>query len=370
MWRCHHVIDSEARRRTADTRAWIMDHRSLGLRTFIVAIALGFSGCTSGPWHDFPVPGPQALTWPLPPERARVVFLMQIRSHTDLFRSAGRWGWFGRLIAGEPDSALVRPYALALHPDGGLLVTDPGRRKVHFFDWTRRRYVAIGDRIQGGLPSPVGVAVLPDGRILVSDSRLARIKIFDVNGRPLGEFGADGLLGRPAGIAVVPDRREIYVVDVIRHRVVVFDFNGALLRSIGERGSGPGEFNFPTHIAATADGRLAVTDSLNFRVQVLEADGTFVREVGRLGDSPGRFSKPKGVAATRAGELIVVEGLYDRLEFFSAEGQLLLDIGRPGSGPGEFWLPAGLCLDRSTGRVFIADTFNQRVQVLQLLGHE
>jgi DNA-binding beta-propeller fold protein YncE len=41
-------------------------------------------------------------------------------------------------------------------------------------------------------------------------------------------------------------------------------------------------------------------------------------------------------------------------------------FGREGHGPGEFWLPAGLFID-PRGRIWVADSYNRRVQVFDYL---
>jgi len=307
------------------------------------------------------------MRWPPPLLPARVAHVMDIHEAKDLFATSGFWSGLKELATGAADSSLSKPYALALHPQGGLLVTDTGRAMAHYYCWSRQKYIPL--RLGHGqiLSSPVGIAALPDGRILVADSRRETVECFNSNGKPMPPFVAKGVLERPAGIAVNASSLEVYVADVTQHRVGVFDFQGRLTRWIGRRGLGPGEFNFPTHLAVGADGRLAVADSMNFRIQLLDDDGTLVREIGKLGDAPGQFSKPKGVAIDADGHIIVVEGLYDALQFFDGEGRLLLSLGGPGSGPGEFWLPAGLAVDRENGLLFVADSYNRRIQVFRLL---
>lgn len=341
------------------------------LRTLRLAAVLALpgllSGCATAPWRGFPARVDPHLAWPAQPTPARVAFVMQIHSHSDLFQLAGFWRSFGELIGGKPDSALERPYAVAIHPAGGLLVADPGRACVHFYDWTRRHYVAIGPARKGGLPQPVGVTGLPDGRILVSDSRLATVEAFDGDGRYLGPFCAATKLGRPAGLVSNPARGEVYLADAAAHCVRVFDLKGAALRTLGSRGNVPGKFNYPSHLALDAQGRLAVTDTLNFRVQILTPDGAPVTSIGQLGDAPGRFAKPKGVAVDPAGRIITVEGFFDALQFFDGQGRLLLSVGGSGHAPGEFWLPAGLCYDPGQRLLFVADSYNKRIQVFRLL---
>ena len=328
---------------------------------------LGLLACHAQPWRGFSTTVDAELVWPHAPEKPRIAYVTQIRRHQDLFTEGGGFRTFSRWITGQPDSAMVRPHALALHPSGGLLVSDPGRRMVHFFRWGRRRYLSIGPARPGGLPSPVGLAVLRDGRILVSDSRLGSIESFSKDGRYVGPFCSPDLFERPAGMGVSEERGEIYVADVTTHRVAVLDMKGRLTRWLGDRGAEEGKFNFPTHLEVGPGGMLAVTDTMNFRVQLFRPDGTFVRAVGRLGNAPGSFAKPKGVAMDAGGLLMVVEGLHDALQFFSAQGELLLSLGSPGSGPAEFWLPAGLCFDEMNGLLFVADGYNSRVQVFRML---
>ncbi|GAB4321325.1 MAG: 6-bladed beta-propeller [Candidatus Sumerlaeia bacterium] len=314
------------------------------------------------------------MVWPPPPETPRVAFVMEIRRSQDLFRERGVWAAVKAAVGGEPDTRLVRPSAVALHPLGGLLVADPGRRGVHWMWWARGRYRLLGEgrARSGGLPSPVGVAALPDGRILVSDSRLGMVLSFSPDGEELPPFAGPEAVQRPAGLAVAEAAAggsggEVFVADVLAHDVKVFDFSGRRLRTLGRYGGGQGEFNFPTHLVMGPDGLLYVTDSMNFRVQVLTPDGRFVRAVGTLGDAPGQFSKPKGVAVDETGRLIAVEGLYSVLVIFDGQGRLLMTLGGPGQDPGRFWLPAGVCVDRVQGLVFVADSYNSRVQVFRFL---
>jgi len=136
----------------------------------------------------------------------------------------------------------------------------------------------------------------------------------------------DGRLRRPAGVCV-DGRGRLLVADSQAHRIVLFDDQGRWLGQWGDaRGSEPGRFNGPTHLACAED-RVAVTDTLNY----------------------------------------VVESLFDHLLVYDREGRALLPIGGSGASPGRFQLPAGAWSD-GEDRIFIADMFNARVVVLRYLG--
>ena len=104
-------------------------------------------------------------------------------------------------------------------------------------------------------------------------------------------------------------------------------------------GNGPGEFNFPTHIAADRQGDLYVTDSMNSRIVRLDPEGRFKNQIGAQGDGPGHFSRPKGVAVDTFGHVYVMDAVFDNIQIFDREGQYLLALGELGSEPGQFWLP-------------------------------
>ena len=52
----------------------------------------------------------------------------------------------------------------------------------------------------------------------------------------------------------------VFVVNSLKNKVDVFDSSGRRLRSLGRRGSGPGEFKYPEHIWVATDGSVSVVD--------------------------------------------------------------------------------------------------------------
>jgi hypothetical protein len=72
----------------------------------------------------------------------------------------------------------------------------------------------------------------------------------------------------------------IYISDgYINSRVAKADKNGNWLKSWGDRGEKPGEFNTPHNIAADAQGNIYVADRFNRRIQVFDGEGNFLRAI-------------------------------------------------------------------------------------------
>lgn len=69
-------------------------------------------------------------------------------------------------------------------------------------------------------------------------------------------------------------------------------------------------------------------------------------------------------------KLFVLDTYNNRIQVFDLEGNYLRTIGKRGKGPGEFNAPEGFYLDSQNQRIYVADTRNLRLQILELEGKE
>ena len=313
-----------------------------------------------------PAQGEERLVWPYGPANPRVEFVKAFSRAEDLGISKGFFSRLKDFLFGEVESRIVRPMA-ATTVGKIIYVADPGVRGVHRFDVASGDYTLITARDDAPLPSPVGLARGDKGDVYVTDSKLAKVFVIRSGAKVAEPLRLQAKLMQPTGIAFDAASGRLYVVDTAQHRILVFARDGALTASIGQRGSGDGEFNFPTYLWRTPQGTLYVTDSLNFRIQIFDAQGKFVGKFGQQGEGTGEAARPKGVALDSYGHIYVVDALFHALQIFDDSGNLLLPIGERGQGRGEFWLPAGLFIDDDDS-IYIADSYNRRVQVLRYIG--
>ena len=223
-----------------------------------------------------------------------------------------------------------QPTSLALTADGQrLYMTDQSMGQVIWFDFKLGQAGRIASDV--GFAQPFGVALEP------SRQRLRQ--------RAPGAPGAGLQPGRPAPPRV---RRRGGAADRSghrrrsgswstwldgsfptsqNHRVLVYSLQGKLLRTIGTRGTAPGQFNFPAHLTVDRDGNLFVVDTLNFRVQVFDPEGNVFRFFGEAGESLGKFARPKGVAVDRRGIVYVVDAEMANVQMFNDRSQLLMSFG-------------------------------------------
>jgi DNA-binding beta-propeller fold protein YncE len=301
------------------------------------------------------------VLWPPPPAPARIAHMLNAARPSDLGVKVKGFTRFGNWLTGatKGNAPFGKPFGIAFDEADNLLMTDTANNVVCWLETATHRWHQW-NQIEGvRFNLPVAVAKV-GSTIWVADPGAREVVAFGVNGKLRFRI-RDGVV-HPAGLAI--RGRQVLVADSQQHLVLVFDLEGRRTGQIGGRGTGAGEFNFPTHLATDPQGRLYVTDSMNSRIQVFDHEGKFIRQIGSVGDSPGYFGRPKGVAVDGNGSVFVLDAMFDNLQIFDFEGRLLLSLGDSGSAPGEFWLPNGIAICRDQ-RIFIADSFNHRIQVLK-----
>lgn len=336
--------------------------RTIVMSMFLVCIGVT-AGCGRPQGMLFPQLDPPRV-WPPPPDTPRIKLLGILSDSRDL--NAGQSGMEVIKAAFRGPRPPVRfsgPHGLAVRNPGVLAIADPGGGSVHLIDLDSRSHHMVSGFGDQRFAAPVGAAWAGE-RLFVTDAQRHEVIELDSVGGFRQRFGSD-VLKRPVGIAYVPKRRQLYVVDGNAHHLTVFDLAGKLIKTIGQRGTAPGEFNFPTHICSAGD-RFLVADSGNFRVQLLDLDGHCVKTIGQKGDGAGDLSLPKGVAFDGDGHVYVIDAHFENIQIFDEVGQLLMAFGEEGSDPGKFSLPAGLAID-DQDRIWVADSGNHRVQVFEYM---
>jgi DNA-binding beta-propeller fold protein YncE len=186
--------------------------------------------------------------------------------------------------------------------------------------------------------------------------------VFSPDGEFLHAWG-EGAFGRAHGITIGPDDA-VYCVDDFDHTVKKFTTDGRLLLTLGVSGrgsetgattldfrtirrSGP-PFNFPTDLALGPGGDLYVTDGYgNARVHHFSAQGELLRSWGEPGSGPGQFQIPHGIAVDSAGRIYVADRENSRIQRFTLEGEYV-DEWRDLARPSEVWI-------HPQGTVYVAE---------------
>ena len=209
------------------------------------------------------------------------------------------------------------PWGIAVAPNGHTYIADHTTHQIHVFDEQRKHIRSFGQQGSGNgqLNSPIGIAVDADGLIYVCNYGNHRIEMFRTNGTFVKQFGV-GHLSHPWGVTV--NNKQVHVADSGNHRISIFTLEGQLIRTIGSRGSGPGQVNHPSAVAISTDGDMYVTDYNNHCVQVFNPDGVFQREFGK-----GLLNYPLDILLTADGHVLVANHGNNRVVIFNTTGQLI-----------------------------------------------
>jgi len=276
---------------------------------------------------------------------------------------------FTALLFGKRNPVPANPLTVLAYSESHFLFTDQGATTL--FEVKDK----LGDIPQSvgrsDLPfsALVGICAGPDESVFFADARLRSVFRIDKGARRLITVVDSNQLLQPAGIVFNPLTREIWVSDTKSHMLKVFSEGGELLRTIGSRGTGDGEFNFPGLMCIDNKGTVYVVDAMNFRIQMFNASGEFIGKFGEPGDASGYFARPKGIAVDSYGHIYISDALFHAVQVFDSTGVLLYRFGNQGHGNGEFWVPSGISID-SQNFIYVADTYNARIQIFQFIQKE
>ncbi len=286
------------------------------------------------------------------------------------------------------------PADVAVNGTGTLSVADTGNSRL-------RQVAPDGTVTTVTLPValllPAGVTIDAAGRRVIADTGRCVIRLVNADGTvaiTFGSAGACAFTDGPAGTArfkfprdvVADDAGNLYVADTGNFRVRKIDAQGTVttLAGSGAFGNTDGPaaaatFGLLSGIAVAPDGTVFVTDAVFHKLRKIAPDGTVstLAGTGTAGfkDGPAataQFFFPTGLSRDQAGNLDLTDTGNYLIRRLPPDGQVvtLAGTGLPGSMDGSgptasFYLPLGLAGD-SKGKVFVADTANHKIRVLQV----
>lgn len=198
----------------------------------------------------------------------------------------------------------------------------------------------------------------------------------------------DGRFRQVTDVAFGPEG-DIFISDgYINSRIAKADKDGNWIKSWGNRGTNPGEFNTPHNIAADAKGNVYVADRGNRRIQVFDSEGKFLRIITvdvpfdenarpAIGNKPDLKTyqqvqtfvpgAPWTVCITPPpNQVLYTSDAYPgRVYKLSLDGKVLGVLGQSGKQLKQFgWVHAIAC--PSENEIYVAELLNWRVQKLIL----
>lgn len=218
-----------------------------------------------------------------------------------------------------------------------------------------------------------GLHIGPDETLYCTDDGDHSVRKCTLDGKVLLTIGIPGkptpyMSGEPfhrcTHTALSP-RGDIYISDGYGNsRVHKYSPDGKLIKSWGESGTGPGEFNIPHNLCCDPDGWVYVADRENHRVQVFDGEGKYETEWHNLHRPCGMVMEVKRQPLCYIGEIgptmpvnREVPNIGPRISIVDHEGKLLSRFGAAHAGydrPDQFVAPHGMAVD-SRGDIYVGE---------------
>jgi len=226
---------------------------------------------------------------------------------------------------------------------------------------------------EGTFPRAHGLHIDANDLLYCTDDGGHVVRKCPTEGKVLLELGVPGkpspyMSGTPfhrcTHTALSP-RGDIYVSDGYGNaRVHKFSPDGKLLKSWGEPGTDPGQFNIVHNIVTDPEGWVYVADRENHRVQVFDQNGKYETQWGNMHRPCALYccrGKTPEFAIGELGPSMPVNRAHPnigpRISFVDEKGRLLARLGGedgPGLEPGRFVAPHGLAID-SRGDIYCGE---------------
>ncbi|BCA79343.1 hypothetical protein AOP6_1130 [Desulfuromonas sp. AOP6] len=221
---------------------------------------------------------------------------------------------------------------------------------MNYFIHDDRAYALLGqtDERKGGLIRQFDRALLPVQDIVFH-----------------GFAGAEIFIPREM---TVGSNGKLYVAGNDDHGCIVLDSSGRFSHVLQpfDEVLGVKEKVKINSVVRGASGRLYLLSEEVSKVFVYDENENFLYQFGQKGGVQGKLSRPRGLAVDEEnGRIFIVDFMRHAVSVYSLQGDFLLELGGMGGERGWFYFPSDVALDRY-GRLWVTDTFNQRVQVFSV----
>lgn len=217
---------------------------------------------------------------------------------------------------------IPEPVSIALDSKGRIVVAN-ARGKLVVYDVLGRKdaEITLSGLPEGARPATARqVTVDGSDNLYVLDSTNQILIEATPEGKLIRSHGAvgkkrDHKFRQLTGFWLGPKR--LYLLDGQSSKVVVYSRKtGEFLVSFGKRGGGPGQISSGVSVVADRERRVYVLDTVRHSIVIFDEEGKVLRECGGMGKSKGWFYYPKSLNLDGRGRFYVCENTLRRVQVF------------------------------------------------------
>lgn len=120
------------------------------------------------------------------------------------------------------------------------------------------------------------------------------------------------------------------------------------------------DFNFPSDVSVSRDGKIFVVDGVNNKIKIFNPDGVFISAFGKGGEEDGQFNSPLGIDIDDSDRVFIADSGNHRVQIFNLNGKFLSQFAIPGKNgtPSD---PTDVVVDISRNRCYVVDNDNHYI---------
>jgi DNA-binding beta-propeller fold protein YncE len=287
-----------------------------------------------------------------------------------------------RLGAQQLGSVITFQEAISADEEGGRLFfpsfvfADTAANEVYLIDGKSRIIIFTSDFFpvytmnkRNGIETPQGLTIDAHGKLYVAQAgsngkQKHRISVYSECLKWERDIYIEGFEDSedfiPSRLAI-DQKGDLYIASNHFAGVLIVDSKGHLLNILSP--DEEGRKVFINNVFIDKSGRIYLVSEDEGRIYIYDKDRNFILKFGEKGGSSGKLSRPRAIGVdNNNGRMYVVDYMRHTITVYDKEGKFLFEFGGLGWSEGWFQHPIDLAVD-SEGRIIVADTFNQRVQI-------
>ena len=272
---------------------------------------------------------------------------------------------------GTQPGQFFAPVDVETDAQGNLYVIDTSTKKLQKFDSSGNFLASTDIRTNpsdvNDVAQPWGLAVAADGTIAVADTFGWKVRLFDKDLKPTISFGTPPEADKAPGNFTLFGPRDIafdaqgnlWVTDTGDSRIQVYTKQGQFVKTVGTKGSGPGQFSEPVGIDIGSDGSVYVADMYNGRVEILDASGAYKGEFKVDGWGGQDVADKPYLRVLKDGRIALSLPGKNQVSVYDTKGNLITVLADPAD---PMKLPYGIA-ETADGKLWIAEGGTGRLRL-------
>lgn len=258
------------------------------------------------------------------------------------------------------------------------VMVDPETDEIYIIDGQGRIIIYTSDLFplftldkNNGIEAAQGFALDSMKRLYVTqaatkDSPRPKISVFDSCLRWTHDIYIENVTGFESFVPyrlAVDKKGIIYAASRNYVGVLALDNNGVIVEKIYP--DEDGRKVKITDVSLDSTGKVYLVSEDEGRIYIYDQNRELILKFGEKGGSAGKLSRPKAARKDELRDVIyVADYMRHTISVFDSSGAYVYEFGGLGWNPGWFQHPIDITVDR-TGRIFVADFFNQRIQLFR-----